>query len=175
MVEVVGRVVGHSELPHHSLRPDICWGGEGDDPVETDLDESEAQRLASGLGRVSLTPVLGGETPTDLDGRREMRLERRFQETGEAKEPAVGSPLERPQAESTLPEQHLDTVDERVTLSARQTRREMLHDPKVSVHPSERLPVAFGPATQNEPLGLEHGGSHEVMMRSRSRAVQPYS
>ncbi len=60
MVEVVSGIVGHAQSLHDRARADVGWDRERHDLVQPDILEAEADSLAGGLGRVSVSPGLGG-------------------------------------------------------------------------------------------------------------------
>ena len=69
-----------------------------------------------GLGRVAVPPVLGRETPADLDAGREMRLERRHDEAHEADERRHARHLDGPRPEAVAREVPLRAACERIAL-----------------------------------------------------------
>jgi len=59
MVEVVNRIVGHAQSLHDRAGADVGWDRERHDLVKPGILEAEADSLAGGLGRVSVSPRLG--------------------------------------------------------------------------------------------------------------------
>jgi len=152
MGEVVGGVVGHAELLHDALRPQIRNGRERDHLAETDDVERVVERSLTAFGRVPATPVLVRQAPTDLDRRREMRLPRLRREADVPGELAGVDDLDRPQPPPVLGKPSFDAVDERVALRARQRRRVVLHHGGIRVHCREQRAILVPPRAQPQPL-----------------------
>src|SRR4051812_23502235 len=86
MVEVVTRIVAHPEALHHATRPRVAWRRERDDLRQPELAERGIQCRNRAFGRDPAVPVLERDAPTDLDARRECRLEGRYGEADETNE-----------------------------------------------------------------------------------------
>ena len=119
VIEVLERIASHPEPLHDRDGRRIEPGGPGQDLGEVPFLEAETQGCATGLGGVAVAPGEPSQPPTDLDRRREWRLERRWREAREAKEATVVSALERPLRHAVRLESGLDGVDHLVALLAR--------------------------------------------------------
>ena len=86
MLEVVRRVARHPDAFHDAHRAPVQWNCERDDLLKPQVLEGEPQAGCRGLTGVTVTPVLFRKPPTDLDARREVRLETRYREADKANE-----------------------------------------------------------------------------------------
>src|SRR5262245_59959448 len=120
MVEVIGRVVRHSELPHDRLRAYVLYSGQRDDLGQSRHGEAISERLPRRLGGVALSPTVSGQPEADLDRGREVCLERLAGQASEADEPARIDLFHGPQPEPMLAKPSLDPIDRRVAFLARQ-------------------------------------------------------
>ncbi len=102
MIEVLVRRPSHSETHHHGLGAEV----RGDRPRENfgqaEIAESVLQCGAAGLGRVSVSPCVERESPTDLDARAEGRVEGGRAESDESDERSDARCFDRPKAESVF-------------------------------------------------------------------------
>ena len=72
VVEIVGGVVRHAQLFHHSPRPAVRRNREGNYLQKLQVVESEMENGLSAFRGKSLSPKLSAQTPTDLDARGEV-------------------------------------------------------------------------------------------------------
>ena len=96
MVEVVVRVARHTEPLHDALRGNVLRGSHRHDLIPTQRRERVLQGTARAFGRVTISPVLGRETPANLESRREVRFERNLAQSYDAGEQARRRALRRP-------------------------------------------------------------------------------
>ena len=75
VIEVVGRIVVHSQSLHDRAGSGVCRGGKTDDAVQAHRVEPPAYRGARSLGRVTKPPGRPRKAPTDLDRRCKVRRE----------------------------------------------------------------------------------------------------
>ena len=80
--------------------------------------ETEVEYGASRLGGVAAAPLLGGETPANLDAGREVRFECRDRQADESDEVGLSGEFDRPEPETTLGEVVADPGRGRVALGA---------------------------------------------------------
>jgi len=155
-VEVVGRVV---------LMPMRCMTA-----IERLLDvavnetisaragqrEAVGQRQARRLGGIAAAPGVEGEAPADLGAWREVGVERRHRQPGEADAAAVDlhCPVAQP-AHRWRPA----CADHGRALFRRKQLREVLHHPRVGVQCGERVEVVGAPRTQHDARSMQHGHS----------------
>ncbi len=177
-------------MPSFSItRPRALVGRNGhrDDPAQPETSEAVLERGVRPLGGVAESPRFEREPPAHLDRRGERRVEGHALETDEADETspkgevrAGGVPgrgpgnLDGPQAEAVVVPVLADARGLRVALGAREHRREMLHDARVSVERRVRCEVFVAPAPEDQParadgaLTILHGSSST----SRARAAR---
>jgi hypothetical protein len=105
------------------------------------------------------------QPPADLQAGREVRLETRHREAGEADEGRPAPHLQRPQAAAVLPEMRGDALGQGIALGPLQALRQKLRDPRVGIERGERRQVLLAPRAQDQTLGREGGnggvGCHE--------------
>src|SRR5690242_9289154 len=81
VVEVIRRIVRHSELLHHPPRPLVRYGRKRNHrPLRA------AENLASAFRRQAAPPMLIHDPPSDLHARSEVRFEARDRESDKADE-----------------------------------------------------------------------------------------
>src|ERR1700738_1829319 len=141
MVEVIGRVVGHSQLFHDADGANVDGRGPGVDLVQSDSIEPIVDSGCRGLGRKALTPVRAVEPPAYLHRGREVGWKVVVGKSPIAYELADAGHLDRPQPITATAELGFDSVGECVRLGASERRWEVLHDDGIRVEPRERLPV----------------------------------
>jgi hypothetical protein len=96
VVEVVGRVMSHAKPVHHGTGVDVRLSRVGDELVKVEFVEGEGRSSTRCFGHEARSPGFSRKPPSDLDRRRERRLERRTSEPGEAEEAALRQLLECP-------------------------------------------------------------------------------
>ena len=153
VIKVVCVVVRHADLLHHAAGREIGGNREGDDFGERQILESVSDDALRGFRRDSPAPVCGGESPADLDTRREVSFEGGGPETGVADE--LTFKLQSVRAEAALLEMRENPVDEVVAFLRREECRHVLHDAWIGVHSREGLTIAVAPAAKDESLGGE--------------------
>src|SRR6267154_1194877 len=111
MVEIVGRVARHADLLHHPARARIGRYRDRYDLLQPRHLEAEGEHGPRAFGRVPKPPMLGGEAPSDLDGRREVCFEAGRREAHEPRERRDAWDLHGPEPEAVLVEMALDPGD----------------------------------------------------------------
>src|SRR5688572_28350307 len=101
---------------------------------------------ASALCRVTSTPILTCEAPTDLDRRCEVSIERNDSQTDEADEFLSFALFRRTQTKTMLFEMSFDPIDKFIAFVAGKHRGKKFHHARIGVHHRKRLPVGFPPA-----------------------------
>src|SRR5262245_8479445 len=152
MIEVVGGGVRHAELLHHAARAGVARDGEGDDLVEPERAEAVREGCAGGFRRVAPPPVCARESPSHLHTGREVGLEARHREAGEADEGRHAGSLDRPEPEAALRQLGADARSRGVALRAAQHGREELHHGGLRVQRGEGREVLVAPRAEQQPL-----------------------
>ena len=142
MVEVLAWIVRHSEPLHHRLRAQVADRGERHQLVERQHPECKRRGATGGFGGIAASPRRVSEAPTDLDRRREVRLEARPSQSGESEELARAPLLECPKPPTVSFESRLDPIDQLVALRSRERRREVLHHGRIGIERRERRSIA---------------------------------
>src|SRR4051812_19217112 len=104
VIEIVGRIVGHTDSLHDSARANVLHRSKRHDFGKLQLLEAERKRRARRLGGITSSPLAGGEPPSDLDTRREVSFESRHRKANESGEGRGFRNFDRPQSESALRE-----------------------------------------------------------------------
>ena len=141
---------------------------------QSELLEAEREHRARGFGRVAAPLVSRGESPADLDARREVRLEARHRESDEAREGASLDDLDGEEPEAVRVEVRLDSGGKRVALVARERSLEVLHHGRVGVQRGERLEIRLAEAPQPQALRAQlerlrrHGAAQGASLLRRN-------
>src|SRR5438045_1586955 len=151
MIEILGWVAPHAEPLHDRLRAPVRHRREGDDGGKAERPEPVGDDQPRRLGRIAVTPVIERKPPTDLDAGREMRREARDREPDEADERGNARHLDGPETEAMLRKMRLETVDQRIALTAVGVSGEELHDAGIGIEGGERRPIGIAPAAQPDP------------------------
>src|SRR5262245_15193517 len=112
VVEIVRRITRHADPLHHTSRARIAWHGERDDLLKPEHLKAASEGCPRTLCRISLTPVLRAEAPSDLHTRREVCCETGHREPNESREGGDVDDLHGPQTEPVLVEVRLYPRDE---------------------------------------------------------------
>jgi hypothetical protein len=129
----------------------IGRSSERHDLIEAEYPEPIVKYSLRSFSSYTLVPVAVGETPPDLVGRSERRVERGRVKPDEAGERAGGVDLDSPEGPSALGEPGGDAIDEGVALRSGEDGGKVLHDRRVGVERRERLPVFLSPTPQAQP------------------------
>jgi len=155
VIEVqVGRS-DHSQSLHDSLRPLVGWDGPAQDLLQLRLFESEVEDRLGCLGGITTPPLVLGESPANLDCRREMGLEGRHGETAEADEFLGPFDVHCPEPKAEFLELAVDSSEHLIRFFGRKHVRKVLHDLGVGIERSELITVSFPPAPEDEALGFD--------------------
>lgn len=110
---------------------------------------------ARGLRCQTFVPVLEGQAPADLHAGRKGQLGDRYMQAEEADELGGCLQLHGPEAPSSLLDQRLAAIGQRIALVALERSREILHDPRVCVQFGKGRPVARAPLPHEQAFGFE--------------------
>src|SRR5665811_2565518 len=113
MFEVIAGVARHADALHHAPRSYVALSRECDDLVESGDFEPKVQRRPSGFRGIPVAPERGAQTPADLDGRHEGRIEHRGVQADETDEWRDAYDLHGPEPEALRCELGLDALSER--------------------------------------------------------------
>src|SRR5579864_8247924 len=141
MIEIVRRVVGHAEPFHHAPRPDVSRNRERHQRLKPDLLERVPHHLPRALGSQPLPPMIGRESPANLDTRRKRALERRHGQPHKPDKRTIPPELRRTEPETVFPEMSFNPLDEQIALLPGKPSRHKLHDARVRIQPRKRFPV----------------------------------
>ena len=123
--------VDHAQAPHYGLRGQIELRSEGDNLIQIDILEGEAQGLLGGLSGVALTPMLLGKAVPNLYAWHEGQRPSRNAEAHEANEGPRVLDFYRPVAPATFDQFRGPNVNASVTRLAGLGRGEETHDLRI--------------------------------------------
>lgn len=129
--------LGHSQALHHRTRSSVGNSGERHDLLEPEDLESDPERLAGGLGREALAPVIKGEPPGDLRARRERQRGGGNVQSNETNELTGCLAFDRPDTPTPLGDVSLAAIRQGITLNPGERRREELHHARVGIESGE--------------------------------------
>ena len=155
MLEIVSRIVGHSQLLHHPPRTNVCVRSKGDNGAQAQLFKAVAECFPRAFGGQSPAPILSCQPPANFNGGHKRRFKPGDGKTDEAKKGAVLPQLRREKAETVALEMRFSVIHSSVGSLRRQQPRHELHHPWVGIERAKRLPVRGSPAAQQKPFGCE--------------------
>ena len=162
VVEVVGGVAGHAEALHDGDGLEVAGRGHGDDLGEVEGGEAEVERGSRALGGVALAPVIGSETPPDLDAGREVRFEAGDLHADHADDGAGVARLGGPHAETAALEVGSHAPEGGIGGCAVVGLRVVAHDDGVGVERSEGIAIGLGCGAEDEAFGGESDGRGDL-------------
>ncbi len=155
MLEVIRRVVSHSNFLHHPARSAVCRDGERNNLFDPQCIERIAKNLAGTFGRQADSPVIGGEPPANLDGGHKGGIETRH---GKPHKPDKGpgrSKLCCKKTKVMLFEMPFDAVQQFVARFSLKRSGHELHHSSIRVQLREGLTIRFSPSPQDKSLCLK--------------------
>jgi len=155
MIEIFPWIMRHPDPLHHPPRPHIPRHRERNQPIQPQHIKRIPSRNPRRLSCQPLAPVLGRQTPANLNRRRERRLELRNHQPHKADEIARLNQFRRIRTKAVPVKVALDAPNQCIGFLRRQQARKKLHHPRVCVHPLKRQPIFRAPSSQNQPLRLE--------------------
>jgi len=155
MIEVGGLIADHAKLAHDVLRGLIGRRRIGDDFAESEPVEAEGERRLRRFGCDPPPPGLAREPPSDLDRRRERRLEADPEQSDRADERAGRAGFNRPHAEAVLGLMRNLVVDPGIAGLAGRQRAQKLHHDRIGRHRRERRAVVVPPLAQDQAFGFD--------------------
>src|SRR5262252_1313219 len=153
-IEVASGITDHADPLHYPPRPVVVGHGERDDLCQFDVFEAEPEGGASRLGRVALSPVRGGQPPSDLDTGHERCVELRDRQADEPSERRHAVDVHRPQSEAVHLEVPCDALGACIALLGGH-RRQVFRNPRIGIQRRERHTVGGHPPPQQEPIGAQ--------------------
>jgi hypothetical protein len=112
-------------------------------------------RCSSGFAGESTAPIIAGESPADLDCRREGRFEIVKCEADKADKFGFSGYLDCPKPIAVRDETSFDAIRKGIGLRSVEHAREVLHDCRIRIEAGERLLVTWPPMSQQKALGTE--------------------
>ncbi len=168
VIEVIGRIVMHTNRLHDFLRRQITVSGKGHDFAQQQAVKPAAQSGPRRFAGVAKAPVLASQAPTDFDGRGKRCLEADHAQPGETDELPGILALQCPQAKTVLGEMATDSPDQFSTFQSAQGRWKITHDLRISAHRGKFRQIVITP--------LAHQQSRACQFKYRlHRALPPIS
>jgi hypothetical protein len=155
MIEIVSRVVRHTDSLHNATRGAIRLSGERHDLFEFELAKAKVERSQRAFSGIPASPELGSESPADFSARSEMGLEADWRQSDEACERRDIYNLDRPETPPMLFDMAPNALGHLVTLVRAESSREVPHRPRVGVELGEWFQVCVPPFPKPQSLGLK--------------------
>jgi len=156
VIEIVRCAAAHAQRFHHPPRAFVGRHGHRHDLVQAQRFEPMVQNRARTFACEAVTPRVVRESPTDLDRRREVRVERNLLEPDEPDEGVTAHDLDRPETEPMRREVRFDARGPVVAFGAAEWN-EMLHHARIRVERSEGRAIALAPAAEQQSFGAKLG------------------
>ena len=126
-------------------RPEISRNGHGDDLLESEPLESQADRFSRSFRRIPLSPVLASKPPTHFD---RTRNHVGLVEAGDPDELRSIHYFDGPQPPTTLRNQSARPIDRRIVLLARANPTQVAHHLRIGVDRCVRPAILIAPLTE---------------------------
>lgn len=174
MIEIVRRIMCHSDLLHDPARWRILRDGEGHQLGNLQLFERVGGDSARAFCRQAAIPKLWSKTPADLNARREVRLKPRHRKPDEAKKSLRFAQLDRVKSPAALLDRAIDAGRQIVAFCARKSCRKKAHCMRIGIEARERLAISGVPAAKKEPRSCNHRVCRKCVSQSHSIPLEKY-
>ena len=170
MIEIVCRITHHVELLHHPLRTHVDCCRHGDNLLGTQTVLSELHRGPCAFRRQPLSPVIGRQSPANLQAGGEVRLVVRHRQSDKANKRLAGSHFDRPQTKAICIKCLLNAITRLVALCGGQYIRKEFHHSRIRVDGGKRRTICVTPATQQQSVGRQLFGQRRDGLNTQHAA-----
>ena len=155
MIEVVSRIMRHTEFLHHATRAKIHGSRKANDFAEPKHIPPMIQHRLRPFRCQPFSPEIRCQSPANLDTRCEMRVKGWNVQSDEASEGAIVSKFRSVGSKPMFSEMRFELVHQCVALGARQRRYEVLHYPRISIQGRKRLSIRNSPVAENQATSFD--------------------
>jgi len=118
VIEIIRRIVCHTDLLHHPPGTHIAGRRERNDLAQSQRLKPEPKGLSGAFGRQAAPPIFERDPPPNLDAGHEMRFERGNRKSDEPDECVCLTQLSREEPKAMQSEMRVEAVHRSVTFGA---------------------------------------------------------